>query len=95
MPKPGMPVLFLLLAVLPVFARADKSKGEPVTSTIDRLLADSSGDTSATPSAGSLYAMGGTLGDLAHNGQQARLVCVRLGEFATGPAYDGSADKLG
>jgi flagellar L-ring protein precursor FlgH len=95
LPKSG-PVLFLLLATLPVFARADKGKGEPVTSTIDRLLADTTGDTSATPSAGSLYAMGGTLGDLAMDFRATRVgdvLTVVVLEQASASAQGTTASK--
>jgi flagellar L-ring protein FlgH len=98
MPKPGRPMLLLLLASIPVFARvADKTgKGEPVSSTIDRLLADTTGDTSASPSAGSLYAMGGTLGDLAMDFRATRVgdvVTVVVLEQASANAQGATTSK--
>lgn len=96
--KAGAPVLFLLLAAIPVVARgADKTaKGEPVPSTIDRLLADTTGDTSATPSPGSLYAMGGSLGDLAMDFRATRVgdvVTVVVSEQASATAQGTTATK--
>lgn len=98
MPKPGAPVLFLLLAAIPVFARGvpKTAKGEPVPSTIDRLLADTTGDTSATPSAGSLYVMGGSLGDLAMDFRATRVgdvVTVVVAEQASATAQGTTATK--
>lgn len=96
MPKSGAPVLLvLLLSAVPVFA-AKTNKGEPVTSTIDRLLADTTGDTSATPSAGSLYAMGGTLGDLAMDFRATRVgdvVTVVVAEQASATAQGTTSSK--
>src|SRR6185312_13598078 len=80
MSKPGMPVLFLLLASIPVFAR----------------VADTTGDTSANPSAGSLYAMGGTLGDLAMDFRATRVgdvVTVVVSEQASATAQGTTASK--
>lgn len=98
MPKLRVPVMFLLVTVIPVFARAsDKAvKSEPGASTIDRLLADTTGDTSATPSTGSLYAVGGALGDLAMDFRATRVgdvVTVIVSEQASATAQGATASK--
>jgi flagellar L-ring protein precursor FlgH len=98
LPKPAMPVLCLLIATIPVLGRdTDKTKkGEPVSSTIDKLLADTTGDSSANPSVGSLYAMGGSLSDLAMDFRATRVgdvVTIVVLEQASATAQGTTSSK--
>src|SRR4051812_44298781 len=80
-------LVMLLLSFLPAFAGSDKGvKGSAPISPIDRLLADTSLDGAAGPSAGSAYAIGGSLADLAMDFRATRVgdvVTVVVAEQAT------------
>jgi flagellar L-ring protein precursor FlgH len=98
MPKLGMSVLLLLVTAIPMLAgtAGKAAQDEQAVSAIDRLLADTTGDTSATPSVGSLYAMGGTLGDLAMDFRATRVgdvVTVIVSEQASATAQGTTASK--
>jgi flagellar L-ring protein precursor FlgH len=90
-------VVILLLAPLSVIAAAGKNaeRNTPI-SPIDRLLADTGADSSANPSAGSLYAMGGSLGDLAMDFRATRIgdvVTVVVSEQASANAQGTTSTK--
>jgi flagellar L-ring protein precursor FlgH len=90
-------LVMLLLSFLPAFAGSDKDvKGSAPISPIDRLLADTSLDGAAGPSAGSAYAIGGSLADLAMDFRATRVgdvVTVVVAEQATANAQGATTAK--
>src|SRR3954447_12431943 len=90
-------ILTVLLGSGPVIAGPDRNaqRSAPI-SPIDRLLADTTADSSANASAGSLYAVGGSLGDLAMDFRATRVgdvVTVVVLEQATANAQGTTATK--
>jgi flagellar L-ring protein precursor FlgH len=90
-------ILTVLLGSASAVAGPDRNAQRSVPiSPIDRLLADTTADSSANASAGSLYAAGGSLGDLAMDFRATRVgdvVTVVVSEQATANAQGTTATK--